>query len=77
MKFLRYGAYLLVLTGAINWGLIGFFNFNLIETIVGDMTFLARVTYSLVGLSAVVSMFILPKCDREGDNKTEYCGCSL
>lgn len=77
MKFLRYGAYLLVLTGAINWGLIGFFNFNLIETIFGDMTFLARVTYSLVGLSAVVSMFILPKCDREGDNKTEYCGCSL
>ena len=39
MNFLRYLIYSLVLIGAINWGLIGIFDFNLVSTIFGEMTF--------------------------------------
>ena len=46
-------AYVLVLVGALNWGLVGAFKFNLVETLLGDMTTLARIVYVLVGLSAV------------------------
>ena len=46
-------ALILLVVGGLNWGLIGFFNWNLVEAIFGDMTTLARVVYSLVGLSAI------------------------
>ena len=42
----------LVIIGAVNWGLIGFFNFNLVEAIFG-FTWIARVIYALVGLSGL------------------------
>lgn len=46
-------ALVLVLVGALNWGLVGFFQFDLVAAILGDMSMLARVVYGLVGLSAV------------------------
>lgn len=46
-------AFVLVVVGALNWGLVGFFNFNLVAAILGDMTFLARVVYGLVGIAAI------------------------
>ena len=36
--------------GAVNWGLIGLFRFDLVAFIFGDMTWLSRIVYSLVGL---------------------------
>ena len=39
--------------GAINWGLIGFFDFNLVSGIFGDATAFTRVIYALVGLSGL------------------------
>ena len=42
----------LTIIGAIVWGLIGFFNFNLLEAIFG-FTWIARVIYALVGLSGL------------------------
>ena len=57
MNFLRYFAYALVLIGALNWGLIGLFNLNLVSVIFGDMTLLARIVYILVGLSALIATF--------------------
>ena len=74
MNFLRYSAYSLVLIGALNWGLIGLFDFNLVSLIFGDMTLLSRIIYSLVGVSAVASMFMLPNCDI---HKDEYCKCDI
>ena len=53
MKALNYIALTLVIIGAINWGLIGFFRFNLDSLIFGDMTVLARIIYALVGLSGL------------------------
>ena len=74
MNVLRYIAYALVLVGAINWGLIGLFNLNIVSTFFGDMTILSRIIYTLVGLSAVAAAFLLPKCDIHND---EYCRCDV
>ncbi len=46
-------AFILVVVGALNWGLVGFFQFNLVAAILGDMTFLSRAVYGLVGIAAV------------------------
>jgi len=64
-KFLKYGSYILVLIGALNWGLIGFFNFDLVSSIFGVMTTATRVVYCLVGLSAVVSAITSYMCYKE------------
>ena len=53
MHILKIIAYILVLIGAINWGLVGFLGFDLVASIFGEMTMLSRIVYSLVGLSAV------------------------
>lgn len=43
----------LVIAGALNWGLVGAFHLNLIERILGSNSFITRVIYILVGLSAL------------------------
>lgn len=49
----------LVIIGAVNWGLIGFFSFDLVATIFGGQdAALSRVVYSLVGISGLVSLAI-------------------
>ena len=50
MKIIDTIALILIIIGAINWGLIGFFQFNLVEAIFGDMTVLSRIIYGLVGI---------------------------
>ena len=45
---------IICLIGALNWGLIGIFGFDLVASIFGPMTLLSRLIYSLVGLSAVL-----------------------
>lgn len=56
----------LAIIGAINWGLIGFFEFNLVAKILGDMTTAARVVYGLVGLAGLMMLVgcfkDCPKC---------------
>lgn len=42
------------LIGALNWGLIGIFGFDLVAAIFGPMSLLSRLIYSLVGISAVL-----------------------
>ena len=59
MKIVDKVALILVIIGAINWGLIGFFGFNLVDTIFGTMTFLSRTIYALVGLSGLWSIKFL------------------
>lgn len=54
-KLLKVTSYILVLIGALNWGLVGLFDFNLVSFLFGDMTLLSRVIYSLVGISAIVA----------------------
>ena len=54
MQVLKIITYILVLIGAINWGLVGLFNIDLVAMIFGDMTVLARIVYALVGISAII-----------------------
>ena len=46
-------AIVLVIIGALNWGLIGVFKFDLVAVLFGDMTVLSRIVYDLVGLAAI------------------------
>lgn len=57
MKGLQKIAKILVIIGAINWGLIGFFGFNLVTAIFSSMTGLESIVYMLVGLSGVLMLF--------------------
>lgn len=50
-------ALVLVIIGALNWGLIGLFSFDLVKAIFGDMSTVSRIIYTLVGLSGVMMMF--------------------
>ena len=55
MKPLHWIALLLVIVGAVNWGLVGLFQFDLVAAVFGGRTAtLSRVVYTLVGLSGVV-----------------------
>ena len=53
MKALDKIALALIIIGAINWGLIGLFKFNLVEMIFGNMTAIARIIYALVVISGL------------------------
>ncbi len=53
MKVIDTIALVLIIIGAINWGLIGLFNFNLVDTLFGTMSVVSRIIYSLVGLSGL------------------------
>jgi uncharacterized membrane protein YuzA (DUF378 family) len=52
-KCVDYTALTLVIIGAVNWGLIGFFRLDLVNLLFGDMTWLSRIIYALVGLSGL------------------------
>ena len=55
MKSLHWIALLLVIVGAVNWGLVGLFQFDLVAALFGGQSApLSRVVYALVGLSGVV-----------------------
>ena len=58
MYILKIVLYILVLIGALNWGLVGLFDFDLVEFLLGDMSLLTRIVYSLVGLSALILLII-------------------
>lgn len=56
MKILDYIAFILVIVGAINWGLIGLFNFNLVIALFGYLTIVTKIVYSLIGLCGLYSL---------------------
>ena len=49
-KVLNYTALTVAVIGAVNWGLIGFFNFNLVSWLFGSGSWMSRIIYGLVGL---------------------------
>ena len=49
-KVLDYISLIVVIIGAVNWGLIGFFRFDLIAVLFGDMSWFSRIVYGLVGI---------------------------
>lgn len=61
MKILYYIALTLVIIGALNWLLIGIFNFDLVATLFGTMSLLSRIVYTLVGISGLISIGLYTK----------------
>ena len=59
MKVIDKIALVLIIIGAINWGLIGIFNFNLVDTLFGTMSVLSRIIYTLVGISGLLGIKLL------------------
>lgn len=53
MKKMDVLAATLLVVGGLNWGLVGLLNFDLVATLLGDMTAGSRVVYALVGLAAI------------------------
>lgn len=68
MKILDSIALTLVIVGAINWGLIGFFGFNLVAALFGSMSMLSRIVYALVGLSGLYAITFYGKRDYDNNN---------
>jgi len=61
MKTIYYIALTLVIVGALNWLLIGLFNFDLVATLFGTMSLLSRIVYSLVGVAGIISLGLYSK----------------
>lgn len=53
MKIIDTIALVLIIIGAINWGLIGIFGFNLVEAIFGGFSIVSRIIYTLVGVAGL------------------------
>lgn len=66
-KFLDYIALTIAIIGAVNWGLIGFFRFDLVAFIFGDMSWISRIIYALVGLCGLylISFYMRLGTDNE------------
>lgn len=68
-RFLTYTALTFIIIGAINWGLVGFFQFDLIAAIFGGMSsWVSRIIYALVGLSGLYAISFFARFD---DNRVE------
>lgn len=70
MRTLVLLAMILVVVGALNWGLIGFFNYDLINGVLGGQSVyaprpLARIVYMLTGLAALLLLMRLGEIRRE------------
>lgn len=62
---LHMGAFLLLIVGGLNWGLVGFFNYNLVTSLLGAWPVVVAWVYVLIGVSSVF-LFVTHK----GDCKT-------
>lgn len=59
--FLAWVAVVLVIIGGLNYGLVGFFDYNFIDAVFGK-TVVARIVYSFIGVSAIWMIYYFSKC---------------
>ena len=65
MKIINFLALTITIIGAINWGLIGFFGFNLVSWLFGDMSLLSQIIYCLVGICGLYLLSFYRRLDDE------------
>lgn len=65
-KGIDYTALTLVIIGAVNWGLIGIFKLDLVNLVFGNMTWISRIIYTLVGLSGVYLLSLYGRVKEMG-----------
>ena len=58
MNIIQKTALVLTVVGALNWGLIGLFNFDLVASIFGTMTIVSRTIYTLVGIAGLINIML-------------------
>jgi len=58
-------AFVLLIIGGLNWGLVGLIKLDVVKAIFGDTTVLARIIYLLVGISAIYLLLMPPKLDKK------------
>lgn len=63
-KLIDYTALTIAIIGAVNWGLIGLFRFDLVAFLFGDMSWLSRIVYGLVGLCGLYLITFYMDRDR-------------
>lgn len=57
---------ILMIIGGLNWGLVGFFNYNLVSSIFGaNLVIISRIIYALVGLASIVGITFLFRDERQ------------
>lgn len=56
MRTLDYTALTVAVVGAVVWGLVGLFNFNLVSFLFGNMTWLSRIIYVVVGICGLYTL---------------------
>lgn len=71
MKALNLVTLILTIVGGINWGLVGFAEFDLVAALFGPGSGLSRTVYAIVGLSAVYQLIPLTKAFRIDEPRAE------
>ena len=66
-RFLQYFSLTVALIGAINWGLIGLFNLNLVALLFGSMSAVSRIIYGLVGLCGLYLFTFYGRIGQESE----------
>ncbi len=66
-KGLDYTALTLTIIGAINWGLIGFFRFDLVAWLFGSLTLLSRIIYALIGICGLYCICLYGRVKDMGE----------
>lgn len=59
MATLQKVALAFTIIGALNWGLVGLFDFNLVSALFGDENVITRIIYVLVGLAGIINVGLL------------------
>lgn len=59
VNIIKYIALILILAGALNWGLVGAFHFNVVAHFLGETSMATRVIYGLIGLAGLYKIFLI------------------
>ena len=71
-KYTAWVAMALTVIGALNWGLWGFFQFDLVASLFhGNTSAMSRVVYAIIGIAGLMSLKCLCRCKSKCS-----CGCS-
>lgn len=62
MRIIQKIALVLIIIGAINWGLIGLFEYNLVDSLFGAGSIVSKIIYILVGISGIIDISMLFDC---------------
>lgn len=59
----------LVIIGAVNWGLIGFFKFDLVAFLFGQMTWISRIVYAVIGICGLYTISLFGRICSFGEKR--------